>query len=99
MLGPRSVVQFVVAAPLGREPLAASSLHPGGANFAFGDGSVRFLKETITTWEYNPTTGYPLGIRFDADNGFYDVNRSVQFGVLQALSTRDGGEAVSRGDD
>jgi prepilin-type N-terminal cleavage/methylation domain-containing protein/prepilin-type processing-associated H-X9-DG protein len=77
---------------------AASSFHPGGANFAFVDGSVRFLKETITSWEYDPTTGYPRGIRFDADNGFYDVNRSVQYGVLQKLSTRNGDELVSEGD-
>jgi prepilin-type processing-associated H-X9-DG protein len=34
------------------------SLHPGGANFLFGDGSVRFLKETI-----NPTVFSGLATR------------------------------------
>lgn len=28
------------------------SLHPGGANFLFGDGSVHFLPETIDHWTY-----------------------------------------------
>ncbi|MFO0889028.1 MAG: DUF1559 domain-containing protein [Isosphaeraceae bacterium] len=60
----------------------ASSFHPGGCNFAFLDGSVHFLKETIDCWTYRP--GF---------NGF--VAPSSPPGVYQALSTRAGGEAIS----
>jgi prepilin-type processing-associated H-X9-DG protein len=32
--------------------LGFKSLHPGGAGFLFGDGSVQFLSETIDHWTY-----------------------------------------------
>ena len=61
-----------MVAPVGAEKLVQenpdlevggyNSRHPGGSNFAFGDGSVRFLKTTI-----NPEVFKLLGNRADGE--------------------------------
>jgi prepilin-type N-terminal cleavage/methylation domain-containing protein/prepilin-type processing-associated H-X9-DG protein len=57
-----------------------SSRHPGGANFVFADGSVRFLKTVL---------------RDSGTTASGDTIYSPTSLVLQALTTRNGGEVVS----
>src|SRR5262245_61276200 len=72
---------------------AASSFHPNGAHFAFADGSVRFLKDSINSWATDGT-GYPLGVSQD-NQGLFHVKPGTRLGIYQMLSTRAGNELIA----
>ncbi len=70
---------------------AGSSDHPGGLNVLMGDGSVRFVKDSIDSWAVDPTTGNPVGAKRAADGSWTNLPRP---GIWQNLATRSGGEVV-----
>jgi prepilin-type processing-associated H-X9-DG protein len=71
---------------------AASSLHPGGLNTLMGDGSARFIKDTISSWPFDPATGHPAGATITPT--FRTWTNLPTPGVWQALATRNGGETI-----
>lgn len=88
---PPNAYRRVARGAIDAQVCSASSLHPGGVNVLFGDGSVRFLQDNINTWPYGQSRGNPVGVLQQPGGWWSNAPRE---GLWQALSTRAGAEIV-----
>jgi prepilin-type N-terminal cleavage/methylation domain-containing protein/prepilin-type processing-associated H-X9-DG protein len=70
--------------------LSANSYHSGGANAVYGDGSVKFISETIN----HVSNGIDI-VTIDAGKPSDVIDRQSPFGIWGAVGSIDGGETVT----
>jgi prepilin-type N-terminal cleavage/methylation domain-containing protein/prepilin-type processing-associated H-X9-DG protein len=80
----------------------ASSLHPGGVNAAFADGSVHFIKNSINSWpivqsgtDFGPPDSYYTSTFTPSFDSIYQLTAAAKVGIWQALTTKANGEVIS----
>lgn len=81
---PPNAIRRLPPSAVRAETPSASSLHPGGLNALMGDGTVRFVRESVQSW--------PRGRSYTAAGVLSPP------GVWQALGTRNGGEIIGADD-
>jgi prepilin-type processing-associated H-X9-DG protein len=69
--------------------ITSMSFHPGGVNCGFADGSVHFIKSSISSWNSMSIT------RASGASPNCTIPTGTQQGVWQSLSTINGGEVIS----
>jgi prepilin-type N-terminal cleavage/methylation domain-containing protein/prepilin-type processing-associated H-X9-DG protein len=72
--------------------ISSQSLHPGGVNVAFCDGSVHFIKNSINSWNYLPPNMTRSSSNSTAPCFPFSASGN---GVWQSLTTINGGEVLS----
>ena len=87
----------------GWQPLNIDSLHPGGVNCAFGDGSVKFIKNSIDSWPFDTDSGWSpsLGWNLQGQPPYYlfetpHILPGAKVGIWRArIERRSGGEIIA----
>jgi prepilin-type N-terminal cleavage/methylation domain-containing protein/prepilin-type processing-associated H-X9-DG protein len=92
---PPNAKMYTGGGPLFSLGLSAYSLHLGGVNCAFGDGSVKFIRNSINSWPFNSRSEWSPSLAINPVTQVPYIRPNANIGVWQQLSTHSGGEVVS----